>query len=187
MEYTAPTRFNVAYSLPAAAGQVYYRGRLLAVDVNGRAAAALDEPGLIVVGRIEETVDNSTGLHGDAVVPYRLGAFAYRNSGTDPVTQAVYGRPVFIEDDITIRSSPGDNNIFAGFFRGFDERGDVWVDTQWLPMFAAWFGNNPNNNWRLSVDPETGGTVFQLWNQDAGLYQTIQIAGAPGAEHLVIA
>lgn len=186
MEYLSPTRFDEYYALPAAAGKVYYRGRMLAVDAQGRAAAAKDQADLIVVGRIESTVDNSAGLHGDRLVKFRLGTFAYNNSKVDPITQVLFGRPVFIEDDVTVRSSPGEHNIFAGFFRGFTEQGAVWVDSRYLPMLAAWWGHNPANNWRLTMDPVTRGTVLQLWNQDAETYQTIQLAGAPDAEHLII-
>lgn len=186
MEYLAPTRFDEYYVLPAAAGKAYYRGRMLAVDAQGRAAAAADQAGLIVVGRIENSVDNVFGLHGDHLVKFRLGTFAYANSKTDPITQALFGKPVFIEDDITIRATPGEHNIFAGFFRGFTEQGGVWVDTRSLPMLAAWWGANPANNWRLSVDAITGGTVFQLWNQDSQAYQTVQLAGLPGTENIII-
>lgn len=186
MEFLAPTRLDEYYTLPAAAGAVYYRGRMLAVDAYGRAAAAQDQAGLIVVGRVENTVDNSLGLHGDRLVKFRLGTFAYNNSKVNPITQALFGKPVFIEDDVTVRSTPGEHNIFAGFFRGFNEQGGVWVDTRSLPMMAAWWGANPANNWRLSIDPVTRGTVFQLWNQDAQNYQTVQLAGGPAAEHLII-
>ena len=179
----------MVYSLPAKGGAVYSAGRMVAVDMlDGRAAPAADAPRLIVQGRIEKTVDNSTGANGDMMVPFLTGVFLYKNSGSAPVVQARYGQPIFIEDDITVSLDPGDNNIFAGFFRGFEADGQrVWVDTRPLPQIASFFGNNPNSNWRLSVDTGTGATVFQMWNADQATFQTVQLGGASGAENLIIA
>lgn len=190
-ERSTSYRPDLIYSLPAKAESIYYRGRLLAVDTrDGRAAAAADSPYLQVLGVIRDTIDNSTGAHGDKVVVYDTPTALFDNSGTDPITQARYGRPIFVEDDITVRATPGDNNVFAGFFRGFRNTTDtrqVWVETRPLPLFAAFYGNNPDSNFRWSLDADTGAPIFQLWNQDQNTWQTVQLAGAAAAEHLIIA
>lgn len=187
-EHLSSHRFSEVFSLPAKAGDIYYAGRLLAVDLtDGRATQAEDAAGLIVCGRIESTVDNSAGGHGDLTVNYRLGTFLFKNSGGDPVTQARYGRPVFLADDITVRSSPGDHHVFAGVFRGFGPGGDgVWVDTRLLPIWASFYESNPDSNFRFSADPDTGAPILQLWNQDQETWQTVQLAGAAGLERLII-
>lgn len=187
-EFDAKDRIDQVFSLPAKGAVNYYKGRLLAVDItDGRAQIAADAANLIVVGKIDATRLNEDGAHGDLIVPYNTGTFLYRNSATHPVTQAHYARPVFVEDDITVGTDPGTHNVFAGFFRGFSNISPgVWIDTRPLPLIAAFFGNNPANNWRLSADPDTGASVLQLWNQDQDKYQTIQLAGAAGFERLVI-
>jgi len=185
--FAAATRFDQVFSLPAKAEREYAAGRLLAVDLaDGRAARAADTAGLMVVGRCEVYVDNTEGNNDDVMVRYITGTFSYNNSTAHPIPQSHYGKPVFVENDTTVGTDPGTNNIFAGFFRGF-ERGKVWIDTRPLPMLAVFFGNNPNNNWRLSADAETGASVLQLWNQTQEAYQTVQLDGADGLERLIIA
>jgi hypothetical protein len=176
------------FSLPAKAESIYFAGRLLAVDLaDGRAVAAADAARRVVLGRIETTIDNSAGANGDRAVPYRLGTFRFKNSTAHPLTAARYGQPCFIEDDITVSASAGTNNVFAGFFRGFDALGDgVWVDLRPLPLLAAFFGNNADSNFRFSSSA-SGAPIFQLWNQDQQAFQTVQLAGAAGAERLIIA
>ena len=190
MEYRGSTRPDQIYSLPAKTASVYWRGRLLAVDSqDGRAAAAADLPGLTVLGVIRDTVDNSAGLNDAKLVTYDTPSVVLQNSGTDPVTQPRYGKPVFVEDDITVRASPGANNVFAGFFRGFanGDTGKCWVEMRPLPLFAAFYGNNPDSNFRWTLDPDTFAPVFQLWNQTQQAWQTVQLDGDAGAERLIIA
>lgn len=189
MERSTNYRPDLIYSLPAKAGTVYYRGRMLAVDSqDGRAAAAADAANLRVLGVVRDTVDNSAGAHGDKVVAYDTPTALFDNSGTSPITQACYGKPVFIQDDVTVRATAGDNNVFAGFFRGFanNDTAKCWVEMRPLPLFAAFYGNNPDSNFRWSVDPDSGAPIFQLWNQDQQTWQTVQLAGAAGAERLII-
>jgi hypothetical protein len=186
-ERLTSTRFEEVFSLPAKAATEYFKGRLLAVNSDGRATAAAALAGLIVVGLIHSTVDNSAGAHGDVVVPYRLGTFLMDNDGVSPLTQAHVGRPCFIKDDITVTSDPGENNVFAGIFRGFHNNGSgVWVDTRLLPVWSSFYENNADSNFRFSADPDSGAPIFQLWNQDQDTWQTVQLAGAAGLERLVI-
>lgn len=88
-------------NLPVKAAVICYQGGLAVIDAGfaapGRTAAAL-----IVVGRFEETVDNSAGIAGAKRVQVRRGVFKFANSATDAVTQADLFKDVYIEDDQTI-------------------------------------------------------------------------------------
>jgi hypothetical protein len=188
-EYLSATRPDEVYAVPAKAASVYYKGRLLGVDTtDGRAKAAADVANLVVAGRIDATVDNSDGAHGDKLVPFANGVFLFKNDPAAPLTQAHFMKPCYVKDDITVSASPGNHNVFAGLFRGFHNNSDgVWVDSKVLPSIAHFFGNHPDSNWRLSTDPDTGASIFQLWNQDQETWQTVQLAGLPGIERLIIA
>lgn len=182
--YDSPVRPDLVHSVPVREDDVFYEGRILAVDADGYGASAADAAGLRVLGRIHAGVD-ATGVADDVVrVSYDLGVFAYENSASNPVTAAHYLRPVFIEDDITIAGSPGSHNVVAGICRGFFGS-KVWVDMKVLPGIAAWFGN-PDANFRISSNA-AGVPIFQLYNGTRGLWQEVQLSGADGVETLVIA
>jgi hypothetical protein len=187
--FNASTRFDERYHLPAQAASYYADGHILAVNTQtGRAVLAADLANRIVMGRTSGTVNNLTGAHGDKLVTYDLGVFLYKNSATSPLLQSHYGKPCYIEDSTTVSASPGTNNVFAGFFRGFHNLGEgAWVDMRPLPMIAAFFGGHPSSNFRLSTDPTTGAPIFQLWNQGQETYQTVQLDGLDGLERLIIA
>ena len=55
-----------------------------------------------------------------------------------------------------------------------------------LPLLAAFFGNNSDSNFRLTIEGSGSAPVFQLWNQTREIWQTIQLDGADGLERLVI-
>lgn len=182
--YDSPTRDDGSHSVPVRGDAIFSSGRILAVDDEGYAVEAADAAGLIVLGRISKDIDATDLSDGDVVVPFDVGVFAFANSGAGPVLAEHYGRPVFIEDDVTVTADPGDNNVFAGFCRGFlDSR--VWVDMRVLPMLAAFFGNNPDANFRYSVNADRQ-PVLQLWNQTQSAWQTVQLAGASGTERVII-
>lgn len=183
--FDSPTRPDEAHSVPVRADDVFVNGKILAVDAEGYGAEADDAAGLIVLGRIRESVDATDLNNGALSVAFDIGVFGYKNSGTSPVLPSHYGRPVFIEDDVTVTASPGTHNVFAGFCRGFT-RSLVWVDMRSLPMLAAFYGNNPDSNFRFSVNAQRV-PILQLWNQTQETWQTIQIEGAAGLERLLIA
>ncbi len=92
-------------------------GKMVALDTSGNAAeyaaASAGSTGTaIVVGRCEETVDNSSGSAGDLKVRVRTGVFRWENdvSGKE-VTKANIGDQVFGHDSETIRS---DGQLTAG-------------------------------------------------------------------------
>jgi len=182
--YDSPTRPDGAHSIRVRGDAIFAEGRIVACDADGYAIAAADEEGLITLGRINTPLDATGEVDGARAVVFDIGVFAYNNSGGNPVTAAHYGKPVFIEDDITVTIDPGTNNVFAGICRGFTGS-KVWVDMRTLPLLANFFGNNPDSNFRLSVD-SSGVPTMQLWNQTQAIWQTVQLQGASGAEHLII-
>lgn len=188
-EYSSAQRLDDVYALPAKAGEVYWRGRILAVDTeDGRAVEASDAPNRMVVGQIDTSKDNLLGSHGDHLVPFATGVFLYKNDAAAPLTQAHWGKPCYVKDDVTVSASPGEHNVFAGFFRGFHNLGTgVWVDMKVLPLLAGFYGSHPDSNWRLSSDPDSGAPIFQLWNQTQETWQTVQLEGGAGVERLLIA
>lgn len=186
-ERKTSTRFEECFSLPAKAATEYFAGRMLGTDANGRAVAAIAAAGLIVVGMINSSVDNIAGAHGDKQVPYRVGTFLFENDPAAPLTQAHVNKPCFLKDDITVTADPGEFNVIAGIFRGFHNNSDgVWIDSRYMGLIAVHFGANPESNWRLTADPDSGASIFQLWNQTQQAWQTVQLEGAVGVEHLVI-
>lgn len=159
---------------------------MVGVDLYGYAISPADVAGLLVVGRVRSSIDAAELADGAVRCVFDVGLFAWSNASGDPVTMASYGRPVFIEDDVTVRAGPGDNAVLAGICRGFAQDGKVWVDSKVLPMIGAFFGNHPNANFRISAGSD-GAPEMQLYNQDQEVWQRVQLAGETGAEHLIIA
>lgn len=186
-EYDPKQRFAVTFSLPAKAGCDYPAGHLLCTDTTcGLAALASDAANRIVLGAVTHTVHNRHGLNGDQVVAYTTGAFLYQNSATHPLTQAWHGLPVYIEDSLTVSTSPGNHGVYAGIFRGFQQHSSyVWIDTNLIPFLAQFLAGNSNSNYRYLPDGN-GNPQLVLWNQSQNIYQGLEIAGASGQEHLII-
>jgi len=114
--------------IPVAAGQLIHAGVLVAVNANGFAEEGKTEADLTYVGRAEEYVDNTAGADGAKYLPVRRGlAFKWANSADDPITQASFGKPCFIEDNQTVAKTNGINTRSpAGIVYGIDPDG-VWV------------------------------------------------------------
>lgn len=119
-------------ALPVLAATTIYGGTLVAIDANGWAVPASDTANLKVVGRAEETVDNSAGANGDLKINVKKGVFRFSNSGTSAVAQANVGAACVVEDDNTVAMDTT-NDIPAGLVVEVDANG-VWVDTR---RFAA--------------------------------------------------
>lgn len=98
-----------------AANAKVYGGGMIAKNADGYMQAAADAANLVVAGVSEEQVDNTDGANGALNAKFRRGrAFWLKNSGTNAVTVAhLYGN-VYVEDDETVSSSGGTNNIVAG-------------------------------------------------------------------------
>lgn len=114
--------------LPLAAATVIYKGTIVARDAAGRAVPASDTAGLRVVGRAEETVDNSAGLADALSINILLGCYKLDNSGTAAVDADDIGKMAVVEDDQTVAET-STNLVCAGRITGVDSDG-VWVDTR---------------------------------------------------------
>lgn len=114
--------------VPVAATAVIFAGALVVANATGYAAPGSVATTLTYLGRAEEMVDNSGGADGDkSVLVRRKKAFFWKNSGTDPVTQASLGKPCYIVDDETVAATNGTNTrSAAGTVVGI-ESGGIWV------------------------------------------------------------
>ncbi len=114
--------------LGVAASTSIEAGKMVAKNSAGYAVEAADAANLVVMGRADEAVDNSGGSNGaETVEVRRKKVFKYDNSGTNAVTVAHIGGNVYVEDDETVDSDGGTNNIVAGKCIGVDSDG-VWVE-----------------------------------------------------------
>ena len=122
-----PMRDGETIRLSVAASTKMYAGGMVAKNASGYTVPAADAAGLMVMGRAEEYVDNSSGANGDETILVRRNrAFKLTNSAGNPVTIAEIGKDVFIEDDETVSKEPGTNSIVAGKCIGVESDG-VWV------------------------------------------------------------
>ncbi|MFZ5774032.1 MAG: hypothetical protein ACOY3Z_00910 [Thermodesulfobacteriota bacterium] len=114
--------------MPVAASTKCYAGGMAVANATGYAAPGSTAATLTYLGRFENTVDNTAGADGDKSVNVRRGrAFKWKNSGTDPVTQASFGKACYIVDDETVAATNGTNTrSAAGIVIGVESDG-VWV------------------------------------------------------------
>jgi len=125
-----PERPGLTSAHPVAAGVIIYAGTLVALDTSGNANPAANTSGLKVIGRAEETVDNSDGSAGDLNVNIKRGIFKYANSGSAAVDANDVGKVCYVEDDTTVTETAS-NSIKAGIVIALDDAGaSVWVDTR---------------------------------------------------------
>ncbi len=141
--------------LPLAANTKIPAGALVATDANGRAvnaADAADTAGRRVVGRAEETVDNTGGGAGALSINVKRGVFKFLNSADDPVTAAHFDKLVFVEDNQTV-AIDSDNFIGAGRCRGIDpDDGGVWVDTRDIRLAAVPAATSTDGTFAAAAD-----------------------------------
>jgi hypothetical protein len=127
VERSTEVRDAVIENHPMAATTKILLGVLVALDSSGNAVNAADTAGLHVIGRAEQTVDNTSGSAGDLTINVRRGCFKYDNSGTQAVTAAYKDKVVYVEDHQTVAISTT-NFIVAGRVVEVATDG-VWVDT----------------------------------------------------------
>jgi hypothetical protein len=93
--------------LPIKGGTRVLLGAIVALD-GGLVVPASEKTGLVALGIAEHTVDNTTGLDADLVVPIRQGVFLVFNSaGADAIAQADVGKDCFLVDDQTVSKTDG--------------------------------------------------------------------------------
>jgi len=128
-ERNTPRKDTTLVAVPVAAGAVIKAGALTVANATGFAAPGSAALNLTYLGRAEASVDNTGGLDGaQTITVSRKPAFQFANSVADPVTQASFGKPCFIEDDQTVSATNGTNTrSAAGIVVGIDSDG-VWVE-----------------------------------------------------------
>lgn len=118
-------------TLPVYQSTKIYGGTMVAINSSGYAVPAASTPGLRVIGRAEDTVDNSSGSSGDLKVNVLRGTFRFANSsstGALAATNGDIGKQCYVSDDITVtRLSTGGTTPIAGRVIDIDSNG-VWVD-----------------------------------------------------------
>lgn len=120
-----PMKGGELVAVPVAAGAVIDGGTLVAVNAAGFAVPAAGTSGLTVVGVADERVDNTGGADGAAMCRVRRGkVFLFSNDSTGAVTQALFGKPVFVKDAGTVTKT---GSVAAGKCLGVDAEG-VWVE-----------------------------------------------------------
>lgn len=97
-EETLPPMLKV----PVAASVKIWAGSMVMLDA-GYAKPAAAAVGKVIIGRAENTVDNTTGAAGDKTVTVRRGVFKWLNSlSGDAIAQAQMGTIVYAVDDQTV-------------------------------------------------------------------------------------
>lgn len=120
-----PMKKGELVAVPVAAGAVIDGGTLVAVNATGFAVPAAGTAGLTVVGVADERMDNTGGADGAAVCRVRRGwIFLFSNDSAGAVTQALFGKPVFVKDAGTVTKT---GSVAAGRCLGVDAEG-VWVE-----------------------------------------------------------
>jgi hypothetical protein len=128
-EINTPERPGITTSYPVAADTKIFAGTIVALNTSGDALPAADTAGLRVVGRAEETIDNTDGSAGDLKINVKEGVFKFANSGTDAVDAGDRGKICFVEDDNTVNEAGADERVVAG--RVVDVESDgVWIDVR---------------------------------------------------------
>lgn len=124
-----PYRDGSQIEPPVAAGVKIFAGALIVANATGFAEPGTTATGKTYLGRAEEYVDNTDGADGDVTVKVKRGAaFQFKNSGSDPVTQASLGKVCYIVDDETVSATDGSSTqSAAGTVIAIDSDG-VWVE-----------------------------------------------------------
>jgi hypothetical protein len=122
-----------------------YTGAMVALDTtSGEVEPAADAANLVVLGRATAEVDNADDGLGVLV---EQGIFRYANSGSNALARTDIGSVCYVEDDLTVGSDGGTNDVVAGLVYDVDADG-VWVvqsaSTIRGPQSGAQGGNAPD-------------------------------------------
>lgn len=128
-----PLTAGVLFEFPASADTKCFAGGM-AVLHSGTCEPGTTATGLVYVGRIEESVDNTDGDAGEVNVKVRRGCFRYANSGgADEITLSDVGSYAYIVDDATVAKTDGHvdtgpaTRSKAGLIVNVDAQG-VWIN-----------------------------------------------------------
>lgn len=131
-ERDTPTLPSHLAGFQIAAETIIERGHYVVIDEDGFASGAGTSVAATdaVVGRAQETVDNSDDLVGGArSVLVRPGVYRWDNAPADPVTQASVGRACYaLADHVSVAATQAAVRPIAGTVLAVDDDG-VWVKT----------------------------------------------------------
>jgi hypothetical protein len=136
-ERLTPKQGEMAYTTidnhPVAASTKIYKGSMVALSA-GYLVPASTSTSLIVVGRAEATVDNTTGSAGALFCDVRRGQFQWDNSASaDLIAQANVGALCYAVDDHTVALTSGSSTrSVAGTIKRVETAG-VWVERVQIP------------------------------------------------------
>jgi hypothetical protein len=124
-----PSQDGELIVVPVATGVKCFAGGIACANASGFATPGTTATGLTYLGRFDESVDNTTGANGavDAIVR-RKKAFKWKNSGSDPVTQASLGKVCYIVDDETVAATSATNTRSAAGHVVEISADGVWVE-----------------------------------------------------------
>jgi len=88
------------HSIPCASGAKIFAGAMVAINAIGGAIPASNAAGPHVIGRADETVDNTGGSLGTKRVLVTEGIYKWNNAGT--VVAAELGKVCDVSDDNTV-------------------------------------------------------------------------------------
>jgi hypothetical protein len=129
-ERDTPERSGDFVVHPMAAAKKIYAGALVVLNA-GYAAPGSTATGLVATGRAEETVDNTSGGHGDLSIKVRRGIFRYANSGGgDAIGRTEIGKTCYIVDDQTVAKTDGTGTRSAAGKVIDVESAGVWVEVR---------------------------------------------------------
>lgn len=120
-------RTDELMDFPLKGGVVCHAGGIAVLN-GGYLAPATAATGLVCVGRIDATVDNSAGGDGAVSGAVTAGVFRYGNSAAgDAIAQADVGQDCYLVDDQTVaKTSATNTRSRAGRVTAVDALG-VWV------------------------------------------------------------
>lgn len=125
-ERNSPESVGAYVRLTVKDEEVIYAGALVAIDANGEAVNAGDTASTKVIGRAEQTVDNSDD--GETITA-RRGCFWFDNDGN--ITAANIGDNATVVDNQTVSlASETTNDIVAGKILAVDASLGVLIDTR---------------------------------------------------------
>jgi hypothetical protein len=119
---------NEPLSYPVAASTKIWKGTQVALNASGYLVPVTAAAGLVVIGRSNQTADNSTGANGAINCEVEEGTFLWENSAsTEAITIAEIGDLCFGVDNQTVAKTSGSNaRSVSGIVQDVDSSG-VWV------------------------------------------------------------
>jgi hypothetical protein len=110
----------------AAGSVIIYKGAALCWNSSGYLVPGANTAGFRFAGWAEERVDTTGIADGVSEVLYSTClAMKMKNDGTTAVAQANLGGPVWLQDDQTVRGTPG--NVLVGIAESIEADGEVFV------------------------------------------------------------